>query len=104
MCLYDLHAAQAGASTHTHILPTWGTNMKAQGRHNAHTDQTQTVKPVIMSYTTASLKELIALKHAAVPHDAGVYFPRIPVGQELCGMTSHGSLTDARATANKIPH
>ena len=73
--------------THSHILPTWGTNMKAQGRHNAYTDQTQTVKPVFMSDTTASLKELIALKHAAVPHDAGVYFPRIFFGQELCGMT-----------------
>jgi hypothetical protein len=75
------------AHTHSHILPTWGTNMKAQGRHNAYTDQTQTVKPVFMSDTTASLKELIALKHAAVPHDAGVKLSLSSVGQDLCGMT-----------------
>jgi hypothetical protein len=78
--------------------------MKAQGRHNAYTDQTQTVKPVFMSDTTASLKELIALKHAAVPHDAGVKSSLSSVGQELCGMTSHGSLTGTRATATQIPH
>ena len=61
--------------------------MKAQRRHNAHTDQTLTVKPVFRSATTVSLKELIALKHAAVPHDAGVNSFLSSVGQELCGMT-----------------
>ena len=78
---------QTHKHTHTHILPTLGTNMKAQGRNNAHTDQTQTVKPVFKSDTTASVKELIALKHAAVPHDAGVKSFLSSVGQDLCGMT-----------------
>jgi hypothetical protein len=111
------HASRTHARTraHTHIFSTWGTSMKAQRRHNAHTDQTQTMKPVLL--TTASMMELIAWKHAAVPHDAGVwrqsslssylgvvpnnsprslyvaarnewlYFRTIPSGQELCGMT-----------------
>ena len=61
--------------------------MKAQGRNNAHTDQTQTVKPAFKSDTTASLKELIALKHAAVPHDAGVKSSLSSVGHDLGGKT-----------------
>ena len=77
MCVYDLHATHTRAFTHartlTHILSTWGTNMKAQRRRNAHTYPTLTVKPFIMSDTTVSSTELIASKHAAVPHVGGVW-------------------------------
>ncbi len=70
-----LHAAQGHARharTHaqTHTSSQLGARTKAQRRHNAHTDQIQTLKPVLL--TTASMMELIASAHAAVPHDAGV--------------------------------
>jgi hypothetical protein len=50
-----------------------------------YTYQTQTVKPVFMSDTTASVTELIAAGHCvAVPHVAGVDCPsRL---QALCGI------------------
>jgi hypothetical protein len=46
------------------------------GHKHEHKDQTQTVKPVFMSDTTASVTELIAAGHCvAVPHVAGVGCP-----------------------------
>ncbi len=49
-----------------------------------YTYQTQTVKPVFMSDTTASVTELIPAGHCvAVPHVAGVDSP--PTLQALCG-------------------
>ena len=67
---------------------------------------TRTVKPFFMSDSTASSMRLIASAHTGVPHDAGVCrHDQATVGQALCGMTSHGSLTEravTRATGNKI--
>ena len=63
-----------------------------------YTYQTQTVKPVFMSDTIASVTELISAGHCvAVPHVAGVGGPPALLGQALCGIQYdkiHGSLTE----------
>ena len=81
MCAYDYTHLQLG---HKH-------ESKDAKRY---TYQTQTVKPVFMSDSTASVTELIAAGHCvAVPHVAG---EGGEPGQALCGIQhakNHGSLT-----------
>jgi hypothetical protein len=69
-----------------------------------YTYQTQTVKPVFMSDSTASVTELIAAGHCVpVPHVAGVGSP--PPVQALWGIqhdTSWVTDREMRATGNTI--
>ena len=85
MCAYDYTHFQLG---HKHEI----TDTKR------YIYQTQTVKPVFMSDSTASVTELIAGGHCVVvPHVAGDCFPPVLLGQALCGIQygkNHGSLTE----------